>query len=131
MSATVKCGERSYVPKTAYDALAAELAAEKEFRAAERQVLIENADRIAQLEAFLRRVVERPNDPASWCADIVRLAPSAAATPLRRAHSKSEHKRLTALGVECAPPETQCPPCQLELGGQRCGDCGYPGAEHG
>ena len=23
-------------------------------------------------------------------------------------------------------PETQCPPCQLELGGKRCGDCGYP-----
>ena len=65
--------------------------------------------RISQLEALLRRVVEQPNDPASWCADIVRLAPSAAATPLRRAHSKSEYKRLTALGVECAPPETTHP----------------------
>ena len=92
------------VAQDEYDAVAAELAVEKEFRAAERQVLIENADRISQLEALLRRVVEQPNDPASWCADIVRLAPSA--TPLRRAHSKSEYKRLTALGVECAAPDT-------------------------
>jgi len=27
-------------------------------------------------------------------------------TPARQAHSKSEYKRLTALGVECAAPET-------------------------
>lgn len=27
-------------------------------------------------------------------------------TPAPRAHSKSEYKRLTALGVECSPPET-------------------------
>ena len=27
--------------------------------------------------------------------------------------------------AETAVVETQCPPCQLELGGHRCGDCGY------
>ena len=28
-------------------------------------------------------------------------------TPARQAHSKSEYKRLTALGVDCTPPETR------------------------
>jgi len=33
----------------------------------------------------------------------------------------------TALGIPtlALTSETQCPPCQLELGGKRCGDCGY------
>lgn len=39
--------------------------------------------------------------------------------------SNDELKRLRA----GSPPETSaapsCPPCQLELGGKRCGDCGY------
>jgi hypothetical protein len=28
-------------------------------------------------------------------------------TPARQAHSKSEYKRLTALGVDCTPPKTR------------------------
>lgn len=71
-----------------------------------------NHVRIAQLEAALKEILREIDDIPSWkklpCVEDARalLNPTFAAKP-PRAHSKSEYKRLTALGVECVPPETK------------------------
>lgn len=92
-----------------------------------------NKARIRELEAALRQirdVGQRHRDPyveGSWFAAVADSAlgssaktptteltsvssqsASAQETPVRHAHSKSEYKRLTTLGVKCTPPETAC-----------------------
>lgn len=57
--------------------LKAELADWQRMRNEAMAVAMSNRERIVALEALLRRIVEKPKDPASWCADLVRLAPPA------------------------------------------------------
>jgi hypothetical protein len=76
--------------------------------------------RIAQFEAVLTKFLvwngtdyaddeSRERALVGICEEAYVLIPaSASETPVRRAHSKSEYKRLTAMGVACAPPETVC-----------------------
>jgi hypothetical protein len=79
-------------------------------------------ERIRELEAAMQSVMD-----ASFSQDaaykIAERALPSQETPVRRAHSKSEYKRLTTLGVECLPPET--PP---KYG--TCSDCGGMGGAH-
>jgi hypothetical protein len=66
--------------------------------------------RIAQLEATLRGIlaladISKPVDADALTAAVRRgWVALQSETPVR-AHSKSEYKRLSALGVECAPPD--------------------------
>jgi hypothetical protein len=85
-------------------------------------------ERIAQLEAQLRILIDEiavRGIPIRLSDASAALASFAAETPPRRAHSKSEHKRLSALGVECAPPEmmTHCPHRNSAPPFGECKDC--------
>jgi hypothetical protein len=68
--------------------------------------------RVSHLESALRGIlaladISKPVDADALTAAVRRgwVALQSETLP-RRAHSKSEYKRLSALGVECAPPET-------------------------
>jgi hypothetical protein len=111
------------VAQADYDAVVAELAAEKMAHsvtiAEEHESRTAFQDRIAQTEAALLRHGHKDGS-CGLCASLE-------STP-RVAHSKSEYKRLTAMGVECAPPETpnyNIPPWHLSkrVPGCRCDGC--------
>jgi hypothetical protein len=85
--------------------------------------------RISQLEAALKNIADAHSDCQSPDANCLSMAASLALappqptgdftdsidvdppcdkeTPARQAHSKSEYKRLTALGVDCTPPDSK------------------------
>ena len=123
-----------------------ELATEKRLHGLCAAELAEAQARIAQLEAALRDGKQLVNylkafasgnaimyDVVPWLNRIhLLLAGSESETQVRQAHSKSEYKRFTALGVECSPPETACTReghVWVEVGPseaprQKCDECG-------
>jgi hypothetical protein len=124
------------VAQADYDAVVAELRAQlAESRRMHDETSVKwqtRVDRCDALEAIIRRFKALPVD----CDDSVHdklwedanaLVAFKESTP-RVAHSKSEYKRRTAMGVECAPPETpnyNIPPWHLSkrVPGCRCDGC--------
>lgn len=73
---------------------------------------IKERDRIRALEAALREMRKHMSGKSYdtiVLGEIINNALATAETPIRQVHSKSEYKRLTALGVECVVtvPETK------------------------
>jgi hypothetical protein len=139
-SATLR--DESLAHQARATALAAELASTKEMdklhdrqaheyyeelKDAESSIALLSA-RNEQLEAALREAINVAYIPAEMADRWGIILRSSAATLPRVAHSKSEYKRLTALGVECAPPATpnyNIPPWHLSkrVPGCRCDGC--------
>jgi hypothetical protein len=67
-------------------------------------------ERIRELETALKDWIHQAGMYAHWSPQRIQENIGVyftAETPVRQAHSKSEYKRLTALGVECTAPETK------------------------
>jgi hypothetical protein len=79
--------------------------------------------KVAQLEAALRDGAEflhafTPAGTPAVDAFIAKWRDFTSETPVRQVHSKSEHKRLTALGVECVVTPKETEPSGMDIAQQ-------------
>jgi len=98
-----------YVLASDYDAAIAD--GDLRYENGQRNERLINHDRIRALEAAARQVIDERYDSdgeylSAAITRLERLLESQTETPVR-AHSKSEYKRLTALGVECVVTEKE------------------------